>query len=135
MVTESATSVTVSWFPPEVQFWNGIITSYTVTYDLIKRVDMESMTEPIRSDSLTVPQPGMVLSNNPDPTAVDLPLKRESVAIKMLEEFYVYQFTVVLENAVGQSDASGTITVNMPPSGTYTARVQKLCINGYFHSS
>ena len=120
MEVESARSVTVSWFPPNIQFWNGVITSYTVKYTLMGRVDVydvESNIEPISSQTISIPQSGMPLSNNPDPRTVTLPLQTESVAIDMLEEFHVYRFIVFLENAVGQSDVSSSITIEMPPSG------------------
>lgn len=118
---ESATTATVSWFPPDIELWNGVITSYTVIYELIRRVDMddiESLRDPLSSHITTVPQSEM--TNNPDPTIATLPLKRESALVNMLEEFYVYRFSVFLENAVGHSNISGLITVEMPPAGTIT---------------
>lgn len=118
---KSATTATVSWFPPNIEIWNGIITSYTVIYELIRRVDMddvESLRDPLSTHITTVPQSEM--TNNPDPTIATLPLKRESALVNMLEEFYVYRFSVFLENAVGHSNISGLITVEMPPAGTIT---------------
>lgn len=118
---EPATTATVSWFPPNIEIWNGIITSYTVIYELIRRVDMdnvESLSDPLSSHITSVPQSEM--TNNPDPTIATLPLKRESALVNMLEEFYVYRFSVFLENAVGHSNISGLITVEMPPAGTIT---------------
>ena len=112
---ESASSVTVSWIPPDPQLWNGIISNYTVVYELIKSVDAEGDVEPLRSQSLTLP--ALAFSNSPDPRIATLPLKRESVVVESLEEFYVYQFTVILENVVGQSDISDSATVSMPPAG------------------
>ena len=111
----SASSVRVMWFPPGIQFWNGVISSYTVVYELTKSVDAEDDIEPVYSQSHTVP--GMLFVNNPDPRVATLPLKQENVVIEQLEEFYVYQFTVFLENAVGQSDVSNRMTVDMPPAG------------------
>ena len=112
MEVESARSVTVSWFPPNIQFWNGVITSYTVKYTLMGSVDVYDVESNIEPISISIAQFGMPLSNNPDPRTVTLPLQTESVAIDMLEEFHVYRFIVFLENAVGQSDVSSSI-----PSG------------------
>lgn len=116
---ESATTATVSWFPPDIEQWNGVITSYTIIYELIRRVDMddvESLRDPLSSHITSVPQSEM--TNNPDPTIATLPLKRESAFVETLEEFYVYHFAVFLENAVGHSNISSFITVEMPPAGT-----------------
>ena len=116
---ENATSVTVSWIPPDVQFWNGVITSYTVIYELIGRVDENDVeNDPLSSQTISITR--ATFSNDPDPNVATLPLKIESVVIKMLEEYYVYRFSVYLENAVGQSDISNSITVKMPPAGRYT---------------
>ena len=116
---KNATSVTVSWIPPDVQLWNGIITSYTVIYELIGRVD-ENDVEKDPSSSQTISITQGRFSNDPDPNVATLPLKIESVVIKTLEEYYVYRFSVYLENAVGQSDISNSITVEMPPAGSNT---------------
>ena len=113
----SSSSVTVSWFPPDVQSWNGVITQYTVIYQLIRKVDDDSIVEPTYTQSVLIQEPGM--SNNPDPRVATLPLKTESVVIGQLEEFYVYRFTVFLANSAGKSDVSNPIFIDMPPSGTY----------------
>ncbi|CAI8041621.1 Tyrosine-protein phosphatase Lar [Geodia barretti] len=113
----SATSVAVSWLPPYVQSWNGVITSYTIIYELLGKVNGGSSTQPIQTDTLVYPQPGMMFNNDPDPRAsAQLPLQFESVKIGLLEEFYVYQFSVYLENSVGISDASQSIGIEMPPA-------------------
>lgn len=115
----NATSVTVSWIPPDVQLWNGVITSYTVIYELIGRVhesDVEN--DPLSSQTISITQ--AMFSNDPDPNDATLPLKIESVVIKMLEEYYVYRFSVYLENAVGRSNISNSIAVEMPPAGSKT---------------
>ena len=112
---ENATSVTVFWIPPDVQLWNGVITSYTVIYELIGRVD-DVKNDLLSSHNISI-TPAM-FSNDPDPYVATLPLKIESVVIKMLQEYYVYRFSVYLENAVGQSDISNSINVEMPPAGS-----------------
>jgi receptor-type tyrosine-protein phosphatase Q len=117
VAVESPTSVVVSWLPPDVHFWNGIITHYTVIYQLMRKRDVESSDEPLDTLTLTHPQPGVKLTNNRDPrVAAHSPLESESVVIGMLEEFYVYQFSVLLENAVGQSELSSLVTIEMPPA-------------------
>ena len=114
---ENATSVTVSWIPPDVQLWNGVITSYTVIYELIGRVDgVEN--GPLSSHTISITK--AMFSNDPDPNVATLPLKMESVVIKMLEEYYVYRFSVYLENVISQSDISNSINVEMPPAGSNT---------------
>ena len=114
----SANSVTVSWLPPDVHSWNGIITSYTVIYELVGKVDDDTSTEPIRTETLTYPEPGMNFNNDPDPrSSTQQQLQMESVTVGFLEEFYVYKFSVYLENAVGKSDRSPSVTVEMPPAG------------------
>ena len=126
---ESASSVTVSWLPPDSQLWNGIITSYTMVYELMGRVDVQDNNmEPISSQTFSIPQAGMPLVNNPDPRIVTSPLQFESVVINSLEEFYVYRFTVFLENSVGQSDTSSSITVEMPASGNVQIHAARLCM-------
>ena len=117
---ESPSSVTVSWLPPEAQLWNGIISRYTIVYDLLGRVDKyedDDILEPYTTQMLSIPQPGLPLTNNPDPRIVMLPLQLETAVVNTLEEFSVYQFAVYLENIVGQSAASNSVTVEMPASG------------------
>ena len=117
---ESASSVTVSWLPPDIQFWNGIITSYTVVYELLGMVDNAAESdnlEPQMTQSFLIPQLGTPLANDPDPRIVTLPLQSERALIQLLEEFYVYRFTVYLNNSIGQSNASSSVVVELPPSG------------------
>lgn len=113
----SAKSVLVSWLPPNAESWNGIITNYTIVYELLRRADEDNIEniEPISSQTLSIQQSQM--TNNPDPRDVKLPLVFERAEISALEEFYVYQFKVYLENAIGQSDVSTTSTVEMPAAG------------------
>ena len=57
----------------------------------------------------SIPALGQPLANNPNPTLVTLPLKRESVLISGLHEFSVYQFSIYYENSVGRSDISSPL--------------------------
>ena len=128
---ESPSSVTVSWLPPEAQLWNGIISRYTIVYDLLGMVDKyedHNDLEPYTTQMLSIPQPGQPLANNPDPRIVMLPLQLETAVISALEEFYVYQFTVYLENTIGQSEASNVVTVEMPASGMESIQLQYLLV-------
>lgn len=108
----SSTSVNVSWLPSPPRNWNGIITRYTVEYELIRLagsamgIDSSGIPLPM---SVSIPTLGQPLSNNPDPTIVSLPLKRESVVISGLQEFSVYQFSVYYENSMGRSDGSNPL--------------------------
>ena len=57
----------------------------------------------------SIPSLSQPLANNPNPTLVALPLKRESVLISGLHEFSVYQFSIYYENSVGRSDISSQL--------------------------
>lgn len=131
----SPTSVLVQWFPPEVSFWNGVITRYVVIYELLRRVDEERDRPILQSQSFQIPQLNFPLANNPDPRRVSLPLQFESAIIDNLEEFYVYRFIVYLENLVGPSEASNSLIEEMPASGmlkylTENFMLQPSCIPG-----
>ena len=108
----SSTSVNVSWLPSPPRNWNGVITCYTVEYELIRLagsamgIDSSGIPLPM---SISIPTLGQPLSNNPDPIIVSLPLKRESIVISGLQEFSVYQFSVYYENSMGRSDGSNLL--------------------------
>ena len=103
----SSTSVNVSWLPTSQDNWNGVITRYTVEYRLIRSVRDNSGVAPTMYAS--IPALGQPLANNPNPTLVTLPLKKESILITGLHEFSVYQFTIYYENSVGRSDSSSPL--------------------------
>ena len=121
----SSISVNVSWLPTSQDYWNGIITHYTVEYKLIRSVrDMigtyGSGVAPTMYAS--IPALGQPLANSPNPTLVTLPLKRESVLISGLHEFSVYQFTIYYENAVGRSDSSSPLEQATSAAGSMKYR-------------
>ena len=102
--------------------WNGVIQSYTVSYELLGSVDgisdpggfefgsdSASGAEPLISDLVSIPSIGHPFTNNPDPTLVVLPLKNESVVIDGLEEFHVYRFVIFYENSQGRSRSSSPV--------------------------
>ena len=114
----SASSVTVSWLPPDIQFWNGIITSYTIVYQLLKQVDADDGDmETLISKMASIPKPGLPLANNPDPRVATRPLQREEALIQSLEEFYVYRFEVYMNNLIGQSNVSSSVVIETPSAG------------------
>ena len=123
MEVASPSSVVLSWLPPDIQFWNGIITRYTVVYErlgAVEEFDDSSAMEPFTSQSISIPQPGLSLVNNHDPQLAILPLQKERVLIEHLEEYHVYSFVVYLENTEGQSGASQIVTQEMPQAGIHT---------------
>ena len=129
VVQESASSVTVTWLPPDIQFWNGIITSYTVVYELLGPVEEDTGNEegsalvPFQTQTITIPRPGLPLVNSPDPRLVSLPLRQESVLIEELEEYHVYSFAVYVENTEGESGPSETAIKEMPQDGKPQSQV------------
>ena len=117
----SPSSVIVSWVPPDIQFWNGILTGYTVVYEnhgsLLEQNEDSSDLTPVMSQTISIPQPGQQLVNSHDPQLVSLPLNRESVFIEELEEYYLYSFAVYQENSQGDSPWSESIIQEMPEDG------------------
>ena len=114
----SPSSVRLYWTPPDIQFWNGIITGYTVVYE--NHGSLEGENE--GSSGLTpfmsqIPQSGQQLVNSHDPRLVSLPLRPESVFIDELEEYHLYSFAVYQENSEGVSLLSESVTQEMPEDG------------------
>ena len=125
VVVESASSAIVTWMPPDIHLWNGIITKYTVVYENLGAVqgndEDETALEPFQTQTISIPRPGLPLVNSPDPHLVSLPLRQESVLIEELEEYHVYSFAVYMENAEGESGLSEPTTQNMPQAGIHNA--------------
>ena len=121
---ESARSVTVYWLPPDVKFWNGVVTSYTVVYDNMGTLQGDTDEEnsglaPFMSQTISIPRPGQQLVNSLDPQLVSLPLRLESVLIEQLEEYHLYSFAIYQENAEGVSMLSEAVTQEMPEAGKH----------------
>ena len=126
VVVVSSTSVNVSWLPTPQDNWNGVITRYTVEYRLIRSVgDMIGMYGSGVAPTMyaSIPSLGQPLVNNPNPTLVTLPLKRESVLITGLHEFSVYQFTIYYENSVGRSDSSSALEQATAAAGKIQTKI------------
>lgn len=111
----SPTSVSLRWLPGNADLWNGIITSYTIHYTLLRQV---SATEQA-SESMTLVSrlPSSQLSNNPDPVLVRSPLTWEETVVEGLQAYYVYSFSVSCENSAGRSPNSGAVELDLPFSG------------------
>jgi len=115
----SATSVKLSWVPPDPQLWNGVITNYTVVYKLLGPVGM-TPAETVTTMVKAIPTRSNPLVNNPDPRHATVPLQNETVILNHLQEHFVYEFSVFMENAAGRSEMSVAIIQELPgtePSG------------------
>ena len=111
MTVESPTTVVVAWYPPSVQEWNGILTGYSVVFELIR-------SDTTVQSTVSVPTPGSPLANNQDPRIVSLPLMMETAELDDLQESFIYRFTVFAENGAGRSVGSTPILQDMPEAGT-----------------
>ena len=118
-VIVSKTSVSLHWYPVDPNFWNGIITSYTVEYERQDPVEFNGVTEePHVTLTASIPSlPEHPLTNSPDPRFVSLPLRQESLHLDQLEEDYVYRFVIYFENSAGRSGESSPVRLETPSSG------------------
>ena len=112
-----ATSVELSWLPPDPQLWNGRITNYTVVYELLGPVGMTSDNSSQTIMTKAIPTQGNPLANNADPRLASVPLQWERVVVDELEEHHVYKFSVFIANAAGRSGLSMTIIQSLPGAG------------------
>ena len=113
----SPTSLVISWLPPNISLWNGIILKYTVEYQRQGPVEfIDDPLIPYLNQTVSIHS----LKNNPDPRLVISPLVNESVYIDRLEEDFLYQFIIYYENSAGKSIRNGAIQLGMPSSGICT---------------
>lgn len=118
VVDVTATTATIGWYPAHPNNWNGVITQYIVTYQLIRSVDEDESSESTdRIISLSIPSPGQPLVNQQDPTRVVLPLFMETAHIDGLEEYYVYRLSVYFETSAGRSPTTSSIDIETLSSG------------------
>ena len=120
VMVQSPTSVILSWYPPNVQEWNGIVTGYTIQYELLGSVD--EYPENLELQSLltfttSIPSAGVPLQNDLDPLTAGLPLQMETAVVSNLQEYFVYQFAIYFVNSVGESDGTAPIIQEMPQAG------------------
>ena len=115
----SATSVELSWLPPDPHLWNGVITNYTVTYQLLGPVGITptSITDAVSTMSIAVPMQGDQLANNANPMLVAWPLQRETAIVDDLQEYSVYTFSAFIVNSAGRSQTSQIIIQELPGAG------------------
>ena len=120
----SPSTILVSWLPTDKDNWNGAILQYTVVYERLRSIDDNMMTTTEGSgfgsifvESISIPDDGQGLTNNPDPTRVVVPLRREQVTIDGLEEYHVYQLSVFYETSQGRSERSSPTTLQTLSSG------------------
>jgi len=112
----SATSVELSWLPPDPQLWNGVITNYTVVYKLLGPVGM-TPAEIVTTSIEAFPNQGNPLIYNRDPRLASVPLQQEKIDLDDLQEYHVYEFSVFIANAAGQSEMSMAIIQELPGAG------------------
>ncbi|XP_019860969.1 PREDICTED: receptor-type tyrosine-protein phosphatase F-like [Amphimedon queenslandica] len=106
----SSTAVNVSWLPPNLSNWNGLITNYTIEY--------RTNDEYIRP-SIEVTATLSSFANSDDPRAATTPLQLESIIIPSLHEFVNYSFIITLSNSIGQISSLPVhiVTLESTPSG------------------
>lgn len=127
----SPTSVKLSWLPrpPDPQLWNGLVTNYTVTYQLFgpDGITHSSITDAVSTMSIAVPRQGNQLANNPNPMLVAWPLKWETAIVDYLQEFNVYTFSVYIVNSARRNQMRQLIIQEMPGAGKSLNEQIQLC--------
>jgi len=114
----SATSVELPWLPPDPQLWNGVITNYTVVYKQLGPVGM-TPADTVTTIFKTFPTQGNPLVNNPNPRHATVPLQQETVVLDHLQEYFVYEFSVFMENAAGRSEMSVAFIQEFPRTDSF----------------
>ena len=113
----SATRVVLSWLPPDPEIWNGVITNYTIVYELLGPVEMTSDNSSQTIMTKAIPTQGNPLANNADPRLASVPLQQEVAVVDDLQEHHVYKFSVFVANAAGRGEMSMTIIQALPGAG------------------
>lgn len=115
----SPSSVKLMWWPPPREYWNGILTSYTITsHSHGLAVSNGSDLQPelaINATSTRVYQiQDSTWANNPDSRFLYRPVVSEEMTIDQLHEFYRYHFTITMTNSAGDSDSVSTGLIQLP---------------------
>ena len=121
----SPSTILVSWLPTDKDNWNGAIQRYTVVYERLRSIDTNMTTTTTEGsgfgsifvESISIPDDGQRLMNNPDPTRAALPLRREQVTIDGLEEYHVYRLSIYYETSQGRSEQTSPTTLQTLSSG------------------
>lgn len=113
----SPNSVDLFWLPPNPDYWNGIITNYTISIELHGPAINPNIGEQPFTTLISIPSRTHPLVNIPDPRAVRLPLQFESYEVNGLHEFHIYAFTVYMYNSAGRSTSSSIIIQELPATG------------------
>jgi len=69
------------------------------------------------------PNQGNPLINNRDPRLASVPLQQEKIDLDDLQEYHVYEFSVFIANAAGQSEMSMAIIQELPGAGRFIAQI------------
>ena len=109
--------------PPHPDYWNGIISRYTIEYTLLRPANSEGDDdddEENQSNFMTMkyityaPSSRQHLQNNPNPTLAVSPLAWEELEIAGLLEYFVYSFSIFYENEAGRSSSSFSMELETP---------------------
>lgn len=115
----SHTSVEISWWPPPEEYWNGILTSYTVTSHSYRPSSMAAVNDSQLESELSnltlhdisshvYPLPDSVWASDAEHVVI------EQIIIDGLHEFFTYKFTITATNSAGDSDPVTTSIVQLP---------------------
>lgn len=110
----SATSVYLSWVPPERNLWKGEIDHYLVmSTNLGPARGVRKRQAPSSTFAVMVPPQ----ANHRDPSLALETLKQENYELLGLEEYFQYSITVSLVNAAGTGPQHPPILQYMPEAG------------------
>ena len=133
VVPISSTAILVSWLPPNPNYWNGIISRYTIEYTLLRPANSDSGDDDDDDENQLNFVPMMYIAysptrqqpllNNPDPTVAETPLLKEHLEIDGLLEYFAYSFSIFYENDAGRSNSSLVVEVETPSAGKYKSSV------------
>lgn len=113
----TTTTITLAWYPPNPDEWNGVILHYIVEYEIVGSVG-DSKLSPVFTR--VIPSNGQSLMNSDDPTRVKLPLRMEIALIDELEEYHLYRLWVYFETNEGRSPKSISIEIGTSIEGIAT---------------